>query len=51
MSGGYIEKSLKADDKELSLGNQFTRRPFEADELYLFSVILCDNDVDRDFEK
>lgn len=51
MSGGYIEKSLKADDKELSLVNQFTRRPFEADELYLFSVILCDNDVDRDFEK
>lgn len=31
--------------------NCFTRKPLTADEVYCFSVILCDNDVDRDFEK
>ena len=30
--------------------NRFTRREFSADELYTFSVILCDNDIDRDCE-
>ncbi|MDE6678821.1 MAG: hypothetical protein K2K02_07250 [Ruminococcus sp.] len=31
--------------------NQFTRRPFTEEEIYTFSVILCDNDIDRDFER
>lgn len=31
--------------------NKYTRRPFSEDEVYVFSVILCDNDVDRDFER
>ncbi len=31
--------------------NKFTRRDFSEDELYTFSVILCDNDTDRDFER
>lgn len=30
--------------------NRFTRRDFTEDELYIFSVVLCDNDVDRDYE-
>ncbi len=30
--------------------NKFTRRPLEEDEVYTFSVILCDNDIDRDYE-
>lgn len=30
--------------------NKFTRRDFTEDELYIFSVILCDNEVDRDGE-
>lgn len=30
--------------------NKFTRRPFTEDEVYVFSVILCDNDIDRDCE-
>lgn len=30
--------------------NKFTRRPFTEDEIYAFSVILCDNDIDRDYE-
>lgn len=31
--------------------NRFTRRKFSEDELYVFSVILCDNDIDRDGER
>ncbi|MDO4864335.1 MAG: hypothetical protein Q4A05_09225 [Ruminococcus sp.] len=31
--------------------NKFTRREFSADELYTFSVILCDNEIDRDCER
>lgn len=31
--------------------NKFTRREFSEEELYVFSVILCDNEVDRDRER
>ena len=31
--------------------NKFTRRPLTEDEVYTFSVILCDNDIDRDTER
>ncbi len=31
--------------------NGFTRKELSADEVYCFSVILCDNDIDRDCEK
>lgn len=30
--------------------NRFTRRPLTEDEVFLFDVILCDNDIDRDRE-
>ena len=30
--------------------NKFTRRKLSEDEVYVFSVILCDNDIDRDCE-
>ncbi len=44
-----MEKSLVTDE-DLKLINTYTRRPMTADELYVFSVVLCDNDIDRDFE-
>ncbi len=31
--------------------NRFTRRELTADEVYIFSVILCDNEIDRDCER
>lgn len=31
--------------------NKFTRRPLTEDEVYVFSVILCDNEIDRDGER
>lgn len=30
--------------------NKFTRREFKEEEVYIFDVILCDNDIDRDYE-
>lgn len=36
---------------ELELINKYTRRSFSQDEIYTFSVILCDNEIDRDFER
>lgn len=54
MKEGYLLKQ-KAENgavspKELEKINQYTRREFQAGELYAFSVVLCDNQVDRDFE-
>ena len=38
-------------DGELELINQYTRRHLSATEVFVFSVVLCDNDVDRDYER
>ena len=35
---------------ELELINKYARREMSEDEVYTFSVVLCDNDVDRDIE-
>lgn len=37
--------------EQLDKINKFTRREFSEDEIYAFSVILCDNDIDRDGEQ
>ena len=39
------------DNKILEKINRFTRRELKEDEVYVFSVILCDNDIDRDGER
>ncbi len=36
--------------QELELINTYSRKPIKAEEVYIFSVTLCDNEVDRDFE-
>ncbi len=38
-------------DEDLELIGQFSRKKLERDELYTFSLILCDNEIDRDNEK
>lgn len=53
MKTGLVVKSVdeKVSEQELSLINQYTRKELCADDVYVFSVILCDNDIDRDFER
>ena len=38
-------------EEELRLINAYTRRALSAEEVYVFSVTLCDNDIDRDGER
>lgn len=45
------EFSGKPDKGELEIINKFTRRNFSENEIYCFSVVLCDNEIDRDFER
>lgn len=44
-------KGFKADLTDLEKINQFSRRSLNIEEVYTFSVILCDNEVDRDCER
>ncbi len=37
--------------EELELINTYTRNPLKAEDVYCFSITLCDNEVDRDFER
>ncbi len=50
-----IKNSPKYNDCDIKESllqiNQFTRRPLSESEVFIFSIILCDNNIDRDFEK
>lgn len=37
--------------EDLELINAYTRNPLSAQEVYCFTLTLCDNEVDRDFER
>lgn len=43
--------SFQVNEEELGLINKYTRKPLEKDEVYAFNVILCDNEIDRDYER
>jgi len=54
MKDGYVLKgksSSLASSEELGLINNLTRRNFTSEEIYVFSVVLCDNDIDRENER
>ena len=51
INSGEIIKKGNIDREELALVNRYTRRELSADELYCFSMILCDNEIDRDIEQ
>ena len=46
-----MDGQIQITDKVLEKINMHTVKPLTADEVYCFSVILCDNEIDRDFEK
>ena len=41
---------MKINDDELRLINKHSRKELTEDEVYTFSVVLCDNEIDRDNE-
>lgn len=51
MRTGQVIKSSALNDGELELINNYARRELNEDEVYVFSVVLCDNDIDRDYER
>ncbi|MCH3972933.1 MAG: hypothetical protein LKE53_09285 [Oscillospiraceae bacterium] len=52
MQNGYVLKSALMPDKaDLEKINAYTRRPFGAEEVYTFRLVLCDNEIDRDGER
>jgi hypothetical protein len=47
-----VLKSKQAPgEADLEKINRYTRREFQAEEVYTFSVVLCDNEIDRDGER
>ncbi|MBQ2974155.1 MAG: hypothetical protein IJE19_07355 [Clostridia bacterium] len=44
-------KTNTLPDEELELIGRFARKKLSSEELYTFSLILCDNEIDRDNEK
>ncbi len=45
-----VIKSVGVSPEELAKINTFTRRELSENEVYVFNAILCDNDLDRDYE-
>ena len=38
-------------EKEIDEINKFTVKPLSEEDVYVFSITLCDNEIDRDFER
>lgn len=53
MKNGQVIKDIAGStvEEEMALINSYTRRELGADEVYLFTVVLCDNNIDRDHER
>lgn len=50
MTECLIQKNTAGDD-DMKMINSFSRRELSANEVYTFNVTLCNNDIDRDYEK
>lgn len=48
---GYVEKTAAATPEEMEQINRYTRRDYHPEEVYTFSLVLCDNEIDRDWER
>lgn len=46
-----MECAAAVSDEDMALINGFSKKTLTADEVYVFDIKLCDNDVDRDFER
>ena len=53
MKNGKVIKSAGEHSlsEEMALINAYARRELSPEDVYVFSVALCDNDIDRDYER
>lgn len=42
---------IKVTDEDLALINKYSRKELKSEDVFVFSVVLCDNEIDRDFER
>lgn len=47
----HMEATSEMGEEILALINTFSKKTLTADDIYIFDIKLCDNDVDRDFER
>ena len=45
-----ISSTGNVTDSDMELINKYARKQLSKEEVYTFTVVLCDNDVDRDYE-
>lgn len=46
-----VECSYIPTAEDMELINRYTVKPLDADEVFCFNLTLCDNEIDRDFER
>lgn len=46
-----MDKSIDITEEVLEKINVYSVKPLTAEEVYCFSVLLCDNEIDRDYER
>lgn len=51
VSKGADVRELKITDDEMAKINDLTLEPLESDDVYVFKVSICDNDIDRQHER
>jgi hypothetical protein len=51
MSAVTDNNAAAVTNDEMALINAYSRRTLTKDEVYVFGVVLCDNDIDRDNER
>ncbi len=51
MKDGLVMKAGVPGQGEMEEINRYTRRPYGPEEVYTFALVLCDNEIDRDYER
>lgn len=49
--GFVLPESEIISDEDINLINKYTKRELNKQEVYVFSLVLCDNEIDRDYER
>lgn len=49
--GAVIKSAGMPGQEEMEEINRYTRRAYQPEEVYTFALVLCDNEIDRDYER
>lgn len=47
---GTVTKSIELNDSDIEKINQYSLKELTKDDVFIFKVVLCNNEIDRDFE-